>query len=266
MFVAKCHLLLYIAGLLIVVPVLVHAAPLQPKVGILTPYTDSQFAPAEQTVFKFPLPGLKLDKRISHRGLNNKGIYSVAGVYKDSAGKVHAGKDLVAKIVLHDAERTWAEVKALKKKGQFVASGQVGMPDGSWEQVIVMQKLSGEVLVDNDEYKQATQQEKMQMTKQAIQLLCEEVAKEAVDLQMYHADNNMQNVLVIVANKKIVSAQIVDYDGDFVYDVKQGAQKANIKRFCVSSVHPESWTLQDPKAFDRRGWIRLCAMSISVMG
>ncbi|KIK52449.1 hypothetical protein GYMLUDRAFT_49945 [Collybiopsis luxurians FD-317 M1] len=97
--------------------------------------------------------------------------------------------------------------------------------------VIVMIKQPGEILDDNAEYKAASKQEKEEMKKQAINLMCEE-AWEDIKLGMYHFDNQAGNTVVVVKGKKVESAKIVDYGGDYVFHVREGVKKEVVIAFC----------------------------------
>ncbi|KIK49698.1 hypothetical protein GYMLUDRAFT_253682 [Collybiopsis luxurians FD-317 M1] len=70
------------------------------------------------------------------------------------------------------------------------------------------------------------------MRKQAIKLACEEVAEEVINLQMFHDDNNMDNVLVTVKNKQVVAARIVDYGGESVFHTKKSISKEVVIAYC----------------------------------
>ncbi|KAF5386292.1 hypothetical protein D9757_008607 [Collybiopsis confluens] len=74
------------------------------------------------------------------------------------------------------------EVKALKMKGQLVAAGE--LEDGAMGSrpmpVIVMIKQPGHMLYEVNEYNTASPGEQLEMRKQAIKLMCQEVAEDAV--------------------------------------------------------------------------------------
>ncbi|KIK66436.1 hypothetical protein GYMLUDRAFT_55694 [Collybiopsis luxurians FD-317 M1] len=191
--------LLCVAGLFGLVAVLVQGAPRPVSKAHLT------FTPSEKAVFRkiflahacqrirrslnvsdsssleTSLTTLQLGPKLSSRGFNNHGIFSVSGTY---AG--HAGKDLLVKIVKRADEvdepvrvdkdtpveaASIGEVKALKRNRQYVASGMLkdrqilgteAMP------VIVMIRQPGDVLVDDKDYQHASEPEKEEMRREAI--------------------------------------------------------------------------------------------------
>ncbi|KIK66529.1 hypothetical protein GYMLUDRAFT_239464 [Collybiopsis luxurians FD-317 M1] len=204
----KPQILFCIVGLLSLVGDIVDANPLRIHARaddwLLEGFQHGSFSEAESKV-----TGLKLDKRISSLGRANGRIYSVSEPYKD-----HASDDLIVK--------------------QFVASGMLTDERlGHTEKpVIVMIKQPGENLKKNQEYKQASKKEKVAMRKQAIELACQKVAEDAVDLQIYHDDNNMDNVLVTVRNKQVTSARIVGYGAERLFHVEKGVRKEDVAAYC----------------------------------
>ncbi|KIK66437.1 hypothetical protein GYMLUDRAFT_934122 [Collybiopsis luxurians FD-317 M1] len=181
--------------------------------------------------------GLKLDKKITEDGSNNDGIFSLSAPYKG-----HPADSLLVKVLHMVYEGALGEVKALNMKHQVIASGMLADPKiGPKEKpVIVMMKQPGKKLLDDEEFQKASNEEKLAMRKEALELMCEELAQEAVEKLMYHADNNIANLMVVVKNKKIVSARVVDYGGDAVYHVKQGVKKEDVKAFCLK-INPATW-------------------------
>ncbi|KIK66528.1 hypothetical protein GYMLUDRAFT_38263 [Collybiopsis luxurians FD-317 M1] len=240
MVVLKRQVLLYIVGLFSLLALIAHATPLATRAKglfgttwILKPFKEGPFEDAEKKVFASVLTGLKLDKRISTRGANNGGIFSVAEPYKS-----HASKDLIVKNVVHVWGNSLGEVKALKMNGQWVASGMLTDEKlgPKAQPVIVMIKQPGEVLEDNEEYKKASKEERKEIREEAIDLTCQLVAQETVDKRLYHHDNSPDNVVFVVKNQKVVSARLVDYGAENVFHVSGDVKKADVEKFCLEEI------------------------------
>ncbi|KIK66520.1 hypothetical protein GYMLUDRAFT_239457 [Collybiopsis luxurians FD-317 M1] len=230
----KSTVLFYIAGL---AAVTVHAAPraLQSCAGPdwLGPAFEKQsFSDQETAVFAPKLTSLKMGEKISEAGSNNLGIYSVSGTFNG-----HAGHGLVVKVLRAVSSAALGEAKALSKKRQLVAAGTLKDPkvrQGYEVPVLVMIKQPGEMLDENDKYEKASPAEQAEMKKMTHKLVCQEVAQDAVALQMYHSDNKIGNVLVTVKNKKVISAKVIDYGGENVFTVTKPVTKDQVIAYCRS--------------------------------
>ncbi|KIK66329.1 hypothetical protein GYMLUDRAFT_38142 [Collybiopsis luxurians FD-317 M1] len=243
MFALKKQILLFAVGLAVV---FVNATPVDVQQRGITGVAwtldsfDAKLTAEEQKVFEPVLTGLKLDKKISSLGVSNAGIYSVSGTYKG-----HAGNQILVKVLKGNRKQNQGEVKALALNKQLIASGQLkdSQLGADAKPVIVMVRQPGDVIQALPEYKSASEKEKFQLSLEVIALICEEAAEEAVSKHMYHSDNHNENVVVVIKDKKVVSAKLVDYEGDRVYHVKPGVSKDEVKKYC-SEMTKDFWSLQ----------------------
>ncbi|KIK59332.1 hypothetical protein GYMLUDRAFT_60234 [Collybiopsis luxurians FD-317 M1] len=187
-------------------------------------------------VFKTPITGLTPGPILSKKGKNNFGIYSISGNYNG-----HRGEDLILKVV-RDTADYWGEVKALRhpEVDQFVGSGKMKISqDGKERAVIIMKKQPGMALEETEAFIKASDAEKLEMKKETVRLMCDQVGNLAVSpSRCFRDDNNLQgNVLVQVQGTKVVSVKLVDFGGESIYRVKADVKKEDVaSTFCLSKL------------------------------
>ncbi|KAJ4481198.1 hypothetical protein J3R30DRAFT_3681984 [Lentinula aciculospora] len=152
--------------------------------------------------FSSELKGVWLGSYIpaSERGFNSEGVYNVHG-------KI-GGKDAVLKVMKDfTSSEALGEVLALKDHGELLVSGHLQI-SGVYKPVIIMVKISSEVLSDTREYERASDEKREKMKEDAIKLMCKTVADIAERSHMLHRENNIDNTLVKISGGKVTSAKI----------------------------------------------------------
>ncbi|KIK62133.1 hypothetical protein GYMLUDRAFT_242826 [Collybiopsis luxurians FD-317 M1] len=164
---------------------------------------------------KLDLKDITFGELISNRGTTSQ-VYSVA--------KYKTQSNLVAKVLNKGTslpEDGYTEVKALKKVGDFVASGQVpesafkpGSRNGNtFHPVIIMQRKNGKHIFDTPQYEGLPAgKERKAFMKGIVEEYCRKVAKVAVEKELYQDDANSGNWLVnFVGNtNKVASIELLD--------------------------------------------------------
>ncbi|KAJ3826784.1 hypothetical protein EV361DRAFT_876007 [Lentinula raphanica] len=175
---------------------------------------------------------------LSTEGLHNKGVYSIKGKYKN-----HEGDSIVLKVLKTVDDEAYAEVKALKGVDEYVDSGMFEVK-GKEEPVIIMLKVPGSVLIDTDEYKKSHTDDKEKMKEEAIDLMCNEVARVGKSSGILHNDNRIENIHVTMSGKKVIAAKLTDWGAYELYTMDKGASTAEIIAFCKKHWTPVDWFVQ----------------------
>lgn len=109
-------------------------------------------------------------------------MWTVKGKYIDSHGKEHDGSGLIVKVLNKADNGAYGEVKTLNIVGDLVASGKLSVDKkllgiiSKSSPVIVMSMKPGEALNRIDAFQRGDEKVKEKLTKEALALMCEEVA------------------------------------------------------------------------------------------
>lgn len=141
------------------------------------------------------LKGITFGQKIE-RGLNNGGIWEISVTSEGPQphwlqGQPKHGK-LLAKFSKEKGppQLPFAEVKALRMMGLLVAAGKIPYPhsDGTplLRPAIIMEKKEGVSLGDTNVFKSAPFEEQGPMMKHVLELMCRQVAQDAIEHKVFH--------------------------------------------------------------------------------
>jgi len=228
--------------------------------------TNMKFSTQQKAVFSGTTltHHIALDKPLSNTGIENEGIFTISGTYKNPSGHSFTSDQVIVKVLSADNAAGWAEVFALDKQGDLVASGMLEDPKIEQGQkakgakrvrrstkpwpVILMKRKLGTPLLQSQEYAAAEHAKGTAviiMENKVLSMKCEAVAELAVTKHLYHADNNDGNFLVVFKNGQPVSGSLVDYGGDHLYTTIDKVDKEVVRAYCKKKTKPAD--LQSPE-------------------
>ncbi|KAH7873598.1 uncharacterized protein C8R40DRAFT_1070815 [Lentinula edodes] len=188
---------------------------------------------ADNNVFDKTLEGITFGQKIK-RGLNNDGIWEISVTSEGPQPHWLQGRPkhkLLAKFSKQEGPPglPFGEVKALRMMGLLVAAGKIPYPhsDGTplLRPAIIMEKKEGVALRDTNLFKFAPFEEQGPMMNHVLELMCRQVAQDAVDHKVYHLDNALTNGLIPVNqvpgkpkdfSESVKAVEIVDYGNAYM--------------------------------------------------
>ncbi|KAJ3747012.1 hypothetical protein DFH05DRAFT_1598254 [Lentinula detonsa] len=180
-----------------------------------------------------PLVGVKLGtmSKLPSLGANNDGLYRFSQTYINHAGETFEKDDVILKVLKSFGDEGFAEVKALKKVGEWVDSGSLAI-SGVSKPAIVMKARPGEALVLNAYYKDHPDKQ-MEMAKDAKMQGCKKAAKIATACNVFYWDVSpvSENVLVDVKDGAIASVELVSWGSSSIIFVQEGKEKPSEASF-----------------------------------
>ncbi|KAJ3731429.1 hypothetical protein DFJ43DRAFT_409845 [Lentinula guzmanii] len=192
----------------------------------------------DKQVFAQPLVGVQIEStsKLPSLGANNDGLYRFSQDYINHAGETFKKDDIILKVLKSFGDEGFAEVKALKKVGEWVDSGSLAI-SGVSKPAIVMKARPGEALVFNAYYKDHPDKQK-EMAKVAKEKGCEKAAKIATDSNVFYWDVSpvSENVLVDVKEGAIASVELVSWGSSSIIFVQEGKEKPSEASFVSALV------------------------------
>ncbi|KAJ3861355.1 hypothetical protein EV359DRAFT_66547 [Lentinula novae-zelandiae] len=183
---------------------------------------------ADKNVFDKTLEGITFGQKIE-RGLNNGGIWEISVTSEGPQPHWLQGQPkhkLLAKFSKQEGPPglPFGEVKALRMMGLLVAAGKIPYPhsDGTplLRPAIIMEKKEGVSLGDTNVFKSAPFEEQGPMMKHVLELMCRQVAQDAIKYKVLHLDNTLINGLIPVNqvpekpkdfSESVKAVEIIDY-------------------------------------------------------
>ncbi|KAJ4485532.1 hypothetical protein J3R30DRAFT_3440146 [Lentinula aciculospora] len=176
-----------------------------------------------------------------NRGQWSIGVYNVTKNYwklKDGFRRYKKDTIVLKRLKEPIGNNEMGEVKALKDVGLYIDSGSA--PIGPWKMqvpVILMKKVDGVVMIDTAEFKNANQQQKVELLEQAKLHVRKQVVRWAVTKQLLHAEFNLGNFLVggrqtatsVSMDTPITKAQLIDFGYPGIFKVKDDVTEKEVE-------------------------------------
>jgi len=207
---------------------------------------DPQFFTKEdKDAFANALSGVVLDTKLSVDGSHNDGIWTLSGTYTVGS-KIKSllksrpkydGETLMLKVLKAVDNAAIGEVKALRLAGRLVDSGM--LRDSKWSSskpVIIMKKVLGQPLYQNEIYLRSRKQEALE--EQTFKMICQKLATIALTTGVLPSDMKPSNVHVtlIEAGNSLASVDLVDFGPPATYLLRNPKPTENeLLTFCGSS-------------------------------